>query len=96
MAFASSRVMRSRAPVNTTVFPATGDDGIDPRQRLHIHVFQKIVDDFHVVLFAEEAGDGVAHDPADTAVVRKFEVGFAVTRFGGLHHLAQEARARVP
>ena len=67
MALASSRVIRSSAPVNTTVLPATGEEALTARQRHDLDMAEKVVDHFHVVGFAEEFDDGVADDRADAA-----------------------------
>ena len=67
MALASSRVMRSSAPVKTTVLPATGDDVSTASSGVDLDLAQQRVDHLDIVRLGEEIDDGLGDDVADPA-----------------------------
>ncbi len=80
MALASSRVMRSSAPVKTTVLPATGDVVLRASSAVTVDVLQQFVHHVAVMRLAEELHDGLGHDLADAVDGVEFAPGLALHR----------------
>ena len=95
MAFASSRVIRSSAPVKTTVLPATGDEMLRASKCRHLHMLEKIVDHVAIVFLAEKLRDRLGHHFTNAIKGRQFRAGLGTVSCAA-SRLAQARRSRSP
>ena len=86
MALASSRVIRSSAPVKTTVLPATGEVASTAASGSTSTWRSRPSTTARLCVLGEEIGDGLGHGLADPADIVEVVEGLAVTIAGGLPH----------
>ena len=89
MALASSRVICSREPVNTTVLPATGESEGRASIGSRRHLAQQRVEHLLVMRLLEELDDRIGHDLADAADGGQLRIGLRRAIGRGFRRLAQ-------